>query len=260
MLKKLITLIILLLIIGGILAIAKNNRPIDVPKGKLPAGSQPVGNASIIQDQTWVWTETIANNDTSVTPKKAGAFTLTLNADGSANGTTDCNSFFTTYTIATDGIISFGPIGSTKMACEGSQEALFTDFISKTSRYTLDTNGNLVLLLGNDSGSVMFVRKEIKEIVLEVGAKGTFKDLSITLNKITQDSRCPVDVQCIQAGTLIANSTLSIGSTTKTIDLTLGAPAQEIGTYKVAVTEALPAKESKKEITSKDYQVTYHIE
>ncbi|MES2930731.1 MAG: META domain-containing protein [Patescibacteria group bacterium] len=129
-----------------------------VVQGKLPAGSAPVASASAIQGKTWIWQKTVMNNDTVITPKKAGAFTLTLGADGKATGKTDCNSFFASYAIGTDGVIKFENIGSTKMFCEGSQESVFTGEIAQANHYMVDASGNLVLLLPMDSGSIMFTK------------------------------------------------------------------------------------------------------
>lgn len=258
MIKQIITIIVLLFIALAVFSLAKTIQP-DVPKGKLPADSTPVGASSDIENITWVWTETIVNNDTSITPKRPGVFSITL-ADGNVEGKTDCNSFFSTYRIGSDGIISFGPIGSTKMACEGSEEAIFTDFIAKTTRYTLDANKNLVLLLEQDSGSVMFKKAEAKEVTLAIGQEGSFDLLSITLNKLVQDSRCPIDVQCIQAGSITVSATLSDGVKTETKDFSSDTEPQVFGTYKIYIKSVEPTKESKKEITSADYKITFNVE
>jgi len=126
------------------------------PKGKLPAGSTPSGDIKAVQGISWIWDKTVMNNDTVVSPKKPGVFTLELKADGNLSGRTDCNGFFGEYKIASDGIISVGPLASTMMYCDGSQEKVYTDAISKASRYIVDANGNLVLLLPYDSGSIIF--------------------------------------------------------------------------------------------------------
>lgn len=105
---------------------------------------------------TWVWTQTVMNDDTVITPQETGAFTLTLEADGSAHGTTDCNSFTGSYELGADDAIAFSPLAMTRMFCEGSQEAEFTDMLTEADHYFMDENGNLVLLLPFDSGSVLF--------------------------------------------------------------------------------------------------------
>ena len=127
-----------------------------VSQGKLPAGSTPPAAPAAIQSKTWVWQKTIMSDGAVITPKKAGAFTLTLGTDGKATGKTDCNSFFASYKIGTDGVIAFGGIGSTLMFCEGSQESVFTGQIAKANQYMVDASGNLVLMLPYDSGSILF--------------------------------------------------------------------------------------------------------
>ncbi|WP_314101010.1 hypothetical protein [uncultured Stenotrophomonas sp.] len=44
-------------------------------------------------------------------------------------------------------------------------------------------------------------------------------------NRVIEDSRCPADVQCIQAGRLVVRATVLGGGWSKEIDFTLGVPA-----------------------------------
>jgi heat shock protein HslJ len=259
MIKQIITVIILIIVAFGVFTLAKTITPQKIretPQGKLPAGSTPVGAPSDIEG-TWVWSETIVNNDTSVTPKKPDAFSITL-TDGQVTGTTDCNSFFSSYKIGSDGVIFFGPIGSTKMACEGSQEGEFTDLIAQTSNYTFD-NGNLVLFQ-QDASVTIFKKSQTKDVTLGIGDTATVDTLAITLNKFVQDSRCPIDVTCIQAGAVTVNVTLTQGSTTLTKNFPSDEAPQVFGDYKIAIKEIAPARESKKEINPKDYKITFHVE
>src|SRR5690606_1600154 len=64
--------------------------------------------------ETWVWNETLMNDDSVTTPATKGKFTITLNPDGSVQGTTDCNTFMGSYT-ADGSTFSFGTLASTKM-------------------------------------------------------------------------------------------------------------------------------------------------
>ena len=48
--------------------------------------------------------------------------TLQFEEGGTANGTGGCNDFSTTYEAGDNGSLTFGPILSTKMACEGVME------------------------------------------------------------------------------------------------------------------------------------------
>nr|WP_210132179.1 hypothetical protein [Stenotrophomonas rhizophila] len=43
-------------------------------------------------------------------------------------------------------------------------------------------------------------------------------------DRVIEDSRCPADVQCIQAGRLVVRATVLGGGWSKELDLTLGVP------------------------------------
>jgi heat shock protein HslJ len=105
--------------------------------------------------KTWVWIKTLYNNDTTVVPEKATAFTLTFKKDGTFSATTDCNSMGGKYT-TTNTTISFSNIFSTKMFCEGSQEDKFAAMLQETQDYHFTPKGELVFSLKFDSGSFIF--------------------------------------------------------------------------------------------------------
>ena len=46
----------------------------------------------------------------------------------------------------------------------------------------------------------------------------------VRAEQVIEDSRCPVDAQCIQAGRLIVRTTVLGGGWSKQVDLTLGTP------------------------------------
>ena len=54
------------------------------------------------------------------------------------------------------------------------------------------------------TGEDFFPTKEPEEgsIILKIGEKGVFRNISIEPIEVLEDSRCPRDVQCIWAGTL----------------------------------------------------------
>lgn len=125
--------------------------------GKLPAGSSANGDVSKLTANAWVWVATNRAAGTDVTPKKPGAFTITFASDGRMSGTTDCNSFGGTYT-ANGMNVSFGNLTSTLMYCDGSQESVFTGFLSTVKSYEIDASGTLVLKLAN-SDTMAFRKK-----------------------------------------------------------------------------------------------------
>src|SRR3989338_2007567 len=113
--------------------------------------------APLVND-TWVWKETALNDGTTTKPDNQGVFTVTFKPDGNLHGTTDCNSFFGSYTLSSN-TLSVGPLGSTKMYCEGSQENEFRTAIELSTSFHFTEDGNLVLSLQYDSGSVILTKQ-----------------------------------------------------------------------------------------------------
>lgn len=105
--------------------------------------------------QTWTWIRTQYNNDTTVTPKKEKAFTLTFKKDGRFSATTDCNGVSGAYEV-TGNKIAFSKMLSTMMYCDGSQEGDFTKELQEAQSYFFTSKGELVFDLKLDSGSMTF--------------------------------------------------------------------------------------------------------
>lgn len=157
-------IIIGLLLLAGIIGFSVWFSKMNTP-GNYPDNRTSLLDSSIIGKLTstsWVWQKTIMNDDTTIEPVNAGAFSLTFTADGNVSGTTDCNNFFGTYNL-TDGKIVFGPLASTLMYCEGSQESVFTRSLENIDSVFFDANDNLVLLVKYDSGSILFAPKSVQE-------------------------------------------------------------------------------------------------
>ncbi len=110
--------------------------------------------APTLTGKTWMWEESLYNDERIITPRNADAFTLSFSEDGNFSVTTDCNAGFGTYT--RDGTqLMFGPIGLTKKFCEGAQEQEFVQMLEHTSGYHFSPDGQLILDLKFDSGSVV---------------------------------------------------------------------------------------------------------
>ena len=124
---------------------------------KLTEGSTPSGSSSNLLGTTWVWQKTLVDGINAISPKKSGVFTISFGENGKVSGKTDCNGFFGTYTQGSDGFIKFGPLASTMMYCEDSQESMFTGAVGKVSHYSIDPSGNLVLL--SDKDKMFFIKK-----------------------------------------------------------------------------------------------------
>jgi heat shock protein HslJ len=105
-------------------------------------------------DKSWTWIKTSATGTKAITPKKTTAFTLMFTSDGTVKGTTDCNAFSGSYKID-NSKLSFGPLASTKMFCNGSQEEVFMKSLLATLSYAFaTTTSNLTLTTA--SGTIFF--------------------------------------------------------------------------------------------------------
>ena len=105
--------------------------------------------------KTWVWSKTQMNDGTITTPTKPGAFTLTFDSKGNVAIGTDCNRMGGAYT--TKGkTLTFGPLMSTKMYCEGSQEQVFAQALGNVASYFFTSKGELILEIKMDSGTMTF--------------------------------------------------------------------------------------------------------
>jgi heat shock protein HslJ len=82
--------------------------------------------------------------------------TLTINADGSANGSGGCNRFSTSATI--DGFnLSFKPAAATRMMCPPAlmdQEQKFFSALERTRSYAIDADTRK-LLLHDETGKII---------------------------------------------------------------------------------------------------------
>lgn len=107
-----------------------------------------------LSGREWKWVKTVMNNDEITLPKNSDAFTIKFE-DGNFAGTTDCNRYFGEYEKSNDDLI-LGPIGSTRMFCDGSQEFEFTKSLGEVDKYLFDDKERLVLTLKFDSGSMIF--------------------------------------------------------------------------------------------------------
>ena len=105
--------------------------------------------------KTWTWVRALYNDGREIIPRQTGAFTLTFQAGGVFAATTDCNRVSGGYTV-NGRELAFGNMAATRMFCEGAQETVFTELLEKTSRYLFTGQGQLVLELELDSGTVTF--------------------------------------------------------------------------------------------------------
>ena len=68
----------------------------------------------------------------------------------------------------------------------------------------------------------------------------------VRADHIIEDSRCPVNAQCVWAGRLIVAATVIGGGWSKQVELTLGVPI-DIADGKLTLVKAVPARQTDKE-------------
>ena len=103
----------------------------------------------------WTWMSALYNDERTIEPRQSDRFILSFYPDGRFSATTDCNSISGSYA-ADDALISFGEIAMTKMYCENSQEVEFATMLEHSTQYHFTPDGELVLGLKFDSGTMMF--------------------------------------------------------------------------------------------------------
>lgn len=114
-------------------------------------------SASDLTSKKWTWTKTQMSDGTEIAPGAGSeqAFSLTFNPDGTVAATTDCNNGSGSYELGPDNALTFGPMATTMMFCEGSSETDFYQGLNNTGSYKIE-NGQLWLMLKMDSGTMIF--------------------------------------------------------------------------------------------------------
>ncbi len=96
---------------------------------------------------------------------------------------------------------------------------------------------------------------------ISVGETKVVNGVSISLNKIVEDSRCPANVQCIQAGRALASVTLVAGSNVETRNLSSQPITPYIfGMYKISLIEVLPERFETTLPAQGSYRLTFRVE
>lgn len=150
-----------------------------------PEISEPVVKNNLLG--TWMWTKTVLNsNETENIQPESDKFTLRFTKDMRVSGTTDCNNFMGSYT-KEGKELSFGPLAATLMYCENSQENEFHSFLSNTTSYMISPDGSLVLILANNSGTLIFSPLDSINEENEVTFTGTLEEVN---------TGCFVDAEC----------------------------------------------------------------
>jgi hypothetical protein len=98
------------------------------------------------------------------------------------------------------------------------------------------------------------------EVTLPRGDTGKASDVTITFNDVVGDYRCAVDEECMEAGAITANVTLSTGQSTETRNIAQDEIPYDFVGYNVSIIDVEPDRVSGEEITPQEYIVTFRVE
>lgn len=108
-----------------------------------------------------------------------------------------------------------------------------------------------------DSGRVMAPQ----ENSVAVGETKEFMGgVYLTLNEVTDDYRCPIDVECIEGGAVNTNITLREGETTLNTFYSSDGVALNFNGYNVSIISVYPDLYAGSTVNKSDYVVTFRVE
>ena len=94
---------------------------------------------------------------------------------------------------------------------------------------------------------------------IAIGEKVTMSGVSITPLAVTEDSRCPADVQCVWAGTVVVKVLVEKGDLKKELNFTPGNSATEFSDKLIALDKLTPDRKSTGEIPQADYRFEFSV-
>ena len=112
-------------------------------------------NSMSLSMKKWTWQKAVYNDGREIIPSKPGVFAINFAEDNSLSISTDCNNAGGTYVVNGSSIV-LKDIFSTLMYCEGSQESEFFQLLQNISDFHFTSDGELILGIKLDSGSVIF--------------------------------------------------------------------------------------------------------
>jgi hypothetical protein len=96
------------------------------------------------------------------------------------------------------------------------------------------------------------------DIILGVGEETSVDNLSITLNGVTQDFRCAVDEECMEAGGVAVNVTLR-GQGEEMVNFSSDEIPHQFSGYEISIVGVTPSAQLGKTISPDEYELTFHI-
>lgn len=141
--------------------------------------------------------------------------------------------------------------------------------ILRVSNALRDLEGKRVVVTGTFTEGTTYAVESLEaapensttreSVSIGVGEKGSVGDVTITLNELIADNRCPVDVECIEGGAITTNVTFASGETEKTLNMPSDEVPQEFAGHQISIENVEPATRSTVTIQPNDYRVTFRV-
>lgn len=98
-----------------------------------------------------------------------------------------------------------------------------------------------------------------QDIQVAVGQTVDTMGISIRLNEVVQDVRCPVDVECIEAGAINTNITVSANGAEETVFYASDGIPLSFQDYEISIVGVSPELVSTETIDPSEYVVTFNV-
>jgi hypothetical protein len=100
----------------------------------------------------------------------------------------------------------------------------------------------------------------VNEVTIAPDVTAEVSGFTIRFNSLVQDSRCAVDVQCIEAGAVTVNATFEYEGESETRNLPSDEVPYEFMGHKVSIVGVTPEARSTVSIKPNQYKVTFKVE
>lgn len=128
-----------------------------LPVAPVGAGELSAADVSPLVGLLWQLQAIRMADGEILTPGATDVYTLEFSPDGMAAGQADCNRFNGTYALD-NGLMSFGPLASTRMACPSdSLSDRFLQALAEAKAYEYSGEGNLSITFGPEDNALEFV-------------------------------------------------------------------------------------------------------
>lgn len=97
------------------------------------------------------------------------------------------------------------------------------------------------------------------ETTIGIGDQAAFAGISIRPTAVIEDSRCPADVQCIQAGTVKVNVAVELDNGARRQETVTLGETTSVGGFAVTLKKVTPQKPRTGTVKASDYEFTFEV-